>query len=172
MNAPLPAKTVSSTQAVFDAVCELNALEQPASRETVAEITSLKLSIVDDRLGALVDDGKIRRILRGFYVPVVTYPPARNISKEIQSDGMVMYEFSSNTGSTVLKLTPKEDRVLSALTAGAGAQLVAIEANRNQSTLLAAMAAELDRIKKENQALQKARNAIQESPQLSLLSGG
>ncbi len=168
MNAPLPAKSASSTQAVFDAVCELNALEQPATRETVAEITSLKLSIVDDRLGALVDDGQIRRILRGVYVPVVTYPPARNISKEIQSDGMVMYEFSNNTGSVVLKLTPREDRVLAALNAGTATQLIAIENNRNQSILLTAMAAEMDRIKKENQALRKARGATQEQPQLSL----
>lgn len=168
MNAPLPAKSASSTQAVFDAVCELNALEQPATRETVAEITNLKLSIVDDRLGALVDDGQIRRILRGVYVPVVTYPPARNISKEIQSDGMVMYEFSNNTGSVVLKLTPREDRVLAALNAGTATQLIAIENNRNQSILLTAMAAEMDRIKKENQALRKARGATQEQPQLSL----
>lgn len=168
MNAPLPAKSASSTQSVFDAVCELNALEQPATRETVAEITSLKLSIVDDRLGALVDDGQIRRILRGVYVPVVTYPPARNISKEIQSDGMVMYEFSNNTGSVVLKLTPREDRVLAALNAGTATQLIAIENNRNQSILLTAMASEMDRIKKENQALRKARGATQEQQQLSL----
>lgn len=165
MTTQAPAK--SSTQSVFDAVCELSALEQPASRETVAEITGLKLSIVDDRLGALMDDGKIKRILRGVYVPEVHYPPARNVSKEIMSDGMVMYEFSNDSESVVLKLTPKEDRALSSLTAGAGAQLVAIENNRNQSILLTAMAAELDRIKKENRAL-AAKRAGPDSPQLSL----
>lgn len=165
MTTQAPAK--SSTQSVFDAVCELSALEQPATRETVAEITGLKLSIVDDRLGALMDDAKIKRILRGVYVPEVHYPPARNVSKEVQSDGMVMYEFSNDAGSTVLKLTPKEDRVLSSLTAGAGAQLVAIEANRQQTTLLASMAAQLEQIKKENRALQALRQQT-ESPQLSL----
>lgn len=172
MTAPdQPSKAVSTTQRIYDAVCELNALEQPATRETVAEITGLKLSIVDDRLGALVDDEKIRRILRGVYAPVVTYPPARNISKEILSDGMVMYEFSNEQGSITLKLTPREDRVLSSLNAGAGAQLVAIEANRQQSILLTSMAAEMERIKKENRALQEARRASHDSPQLSLLPG-
>lgn len=163
------AKAVSTTQRVLDAVCELCALEQHATRETVAEITGLKLSIVDDRLGTLVDDEKLRRILRGTYVPVISYPPARSISKEVLSDGMVMYEFSNDQGSTTLKLTPREDRVLSSLTAGAGAQLVAIEFNRQQSILLTAMAAEVERIKKENKAL-AARREGPDSPQLSLLA--
>lgn len=160
-----PAKT--NRQAVLDAVGELAALEQHATRETVATITGLKLSIVDDHLGTLVDDGLLQRILRGHYTLVVHYPPARNISKEVQADGMVMYEFSSDAGSTVLKLTPKEDRMLSGLTAGAGAQLVAIEANREQQLLLTSMAAQLEQIRREHRALLAAREA-QDSPQLSL----
>ena len=168
MSTPQPEKAVSSTQAVLDAVCELWRLEQTATRETVADITGLKLSTVDDRLGFLVDDGKLQRVLRGHYIPVVVHPKARNISKEILEDGTVLYEFSSDTGSTVLKLTPKEDRTLAALTAGAATQLIAIEANRQQTILLTSMAAELDRIKRENKALQELRK--DKGPQLSLLA--
>lgn len=167
MSAPQSAKAVSSTQAVLDAVCELWRMEQPATRETVAEITGLKLSTVDDRLGFLVDEEKLKRVLRGHYIPVINHPKARNISKEILEDGTVLYEFSSDTGSTVLKLTPKEDRTLAALTAGAATQLIAIEATRQQSILLTSMAAELDRIKRENKALQAAKK--QAGSQFSLL---
>jgi len=165
MTTPAPAKT--NRQAVLDAVSELAALGQHATRETVATITSLKLSIVDDHLGTLVDDGLLQRILRGHYTLVVHYPPARNISKEILADGMVMYEFSSDTGTQVLKLTPKEDRTLSALTAGAGAQLVAIEANREQQLLLTSMAAQLEQIRRQYNALQAAHQQAN-SPQMSL----
>lgn len=168
MSTPQPEKAVSSTQAVLDAVCELWRLEQPATRETVADITGLKLSTVDDRLGFLVDDGQLKRVLRGHYIPVVVHPKSRNISKEILEDGTVLYEFSNDTGSTVLKLTPKEDRTLAALTAGAATQLIAIEANRQQTILLTSMAAELERIKRENKALQELRK--DKGAQLSLLA--
>lgn len=160
-----PAKT--NRQAVLDAVGELAALEQHATRETVATITGLKLSIVDDHLGTLVDDGLLQRILRGHYALVVHYPPARNIGKTVLPDGMVMYEITNDRDYIKLLLTPKEDRALSALTAGAGAQLVAIEANREQQLLLTSMAAQLEQIRRQYNALQAAQQQAN-SPQMSL----
>lgn len=118
MNAPAP----TSTQRIYDAVCELHALEQVATRETVAELTGLKLSIVDDRLRALMDDEKIRRVLRGVYVPVEVHPPARSISKTVLTDGTVKIEI----GDEVLTLTPREDRALAMLQAGAVMQVLGI----------------------------------------------
>lgn len=118
MTAPAP----TSTQRIYDAVCELHALEQVATRETVAELTGLKLSIVDDRLRALMADEKIRRVLRGVYVPVEVHPPARSISKTVLTDGTVKIEI----GDEVLTLTPREDRALAMLQAGAAMQVLGI----------------------------------------------
>lgn len=120
-----PAST--SAQRIYDAVCELHALEQVATRETVAELTSLKLGIVDDRLRALLDDGRVKRVLRGVYVPVEVHPPARSISKTVLTDGMVKIEI----GDEVLTLTPREDRALAMLQAGAAMQVLGIATGKS-----------------------------------------
>ena len=58
-------KPIPSTERIFQAVRELRAMDQIATRDTVAELTGLKMTVVDDRLRALVDDGKLKRLLRG-----------------------------------------------------------------------------------------------------------
>ena len=102
MTAPAP----TSTQRIYDAVCELHALEQIATRETVAELTGLKMGIVDDRLRALVDDGKLKRLLRGIYELVERWPEPRELSCTMLSTGWVKLEL----GDDLLKLTPTEAR--------------------------------------------------------------
>lgn len=136
-----PAKA-TSTQRIYDAVCELHELEQVATRETVAELTGLKLSVVDDRLGALVDEGKLKRVLRGIYVPVETHPPTRSISKTVLPDGCVKVE----VGDEVLTLTPREDRILASLLAGAATHAAAIESGRQTVTLVTEYAARISRV--------------------------
>lgn len=59
--APIP----STTQRVYDAVQELRELGQEATRHTVAQLTGLKMSVVDDRLRTLADEGRLRRLVRG-----------------------------------------------------------------------------------------------------------
>ena len=113
-----------STEVVFEAVCDLHAEEKPVSRETLAQLTGLKLSVVDDRLGVLVDDGLIHRVQRGIYVPSAQHPPARPISKTILPDGMIKIEI----GDDVLTLTPRESRALGEIQAGAAHQYIEIEA--------------------------------------------
>lgn len=123
----------TSTQRVLDAVQELHALEQIATRETIADLTGLKLTIVDDRLGVLVDEDRLRRVQRGVYVPVEAHPPARAMSKTVLPDGCIKIEI----GDEVLTLTPKEDRALAMLQAGAATQAVSISTGRQASALLA-----------------------------------
>ena len=101
-------------------------MEQVATRETVAELTGLKMGIVDDRLRALMDDGKLKRVLRGVYVPVEVHPPARCISKTVLTDGTVKIEIDDE----VLTLTPREDRALAMLQAGAVMQVLGISAGK------------------------------------------
>ena len=148
-----PAPTITSSQRVYEAVRELRAQEQTATRETVAALTGLKLSTVDDRLAVLVDDGKLKRVLRGVYEVVEVYPLARAISKTVLGDGYVKYEI----GDDVLTLTPTEDRTLALLTAGAATQVAAIEAGRQQVMLATEMAHRVRKLENQVERLAEAR---------------
>ena len=55
----------SSTQIILEAVQDLHAQEQVVTRETLHALTELKLSVIDDRVGALIDDGLVVRVQRG-----------------------------------------------------------------------------------------------------------
>ena len=48
----------SSTDQIYAAVQELRELGQEATRHTIAQLTGLKMTVVDDRLRALADDGR------------------------------------------------------------------------------------------------------------------
>lgn len=115
-----------SSERIYQAVRELRASEQIATRETVAELSGLKLSIVDDRLRNLVDEGRLKRLIRGVFELVECYPPPRPISKTLLPDGFVKLEI----GDDLLTLSPQEDRALALLQAGAAAQAQVIETGR------------------------------------------
>lgn len=146
-------KPIPSTDRVYDAVCELRRLEQIATRETVAELTGLKLSVVDDRLRALVDNEKLKRLLRGIYEVVEQYPPARVISKTVLPDGYVKYDI----GDFVLTLTPIEDRVFSQLGMGAAGQAILINSTNQHLYLATELSARVEKLERENKALRTQR---------------
>lgn len=141
---------LSTTAIVLEAIQDLHAQEQIVTRETLAVVTGLKLTVIDDRLGVLADDGEIVRIQRGVYVPAPRHPPARPMSKTLMPDGMVKIEI----GDDVLTLTPREDRMLANLMAGAAAQLAAIETGRNTALLAADISEEVKRLRRQVRELQ------------------
>ena len=129
------AVTRTTRQQILDAVQELHSQEQMVTREALLEVTGLKLTIIDDRIAKLVDDGVVLRKNRGVFVPAVQHPPARPISKTVMPDGMVKIEI----GDEVLQLTPREDRTLAGIQAGAAVQLAAIEMGQETSALVQSM---------------------------------
>lgn len=141
-----PTKPITSTERVYAAVRDLRNLGQIATRETVGELTGLKLSIVDDRLRALVDDKRLKRVLRGIYELVEFYPPTRNISKTILDSGYVMIEITGRKGApdVVLHLTPDEDRALSMLSVGAAGQAILINSTNQHLYLATELAAKVE----------------------------
>lgn len=160
---PTPSAEIPSTERVFQAVKELRSLEQIATRETVAELTGLKLAIVDDRLRALVDDGRLKRLLRGIYELVEVYPPPRAISKTVLPNGSVWYDI----GDEVLTLSPQEDRALAQLSVGAAGQAVMIESSRAHLFLATELAAKVESLNRQIVALKAERN----QSQMDLLGG-
>lgn len=134
----------SSTQIILEAVQDLHAQEQIVTRETLNALTGLKLSVIDDRVGALIDDGLVVRVQRGVYVPAETHPPARVISKMLLPDGTVKIDI----GDQVLTLTPKEDRMLAALQAGVVMQTAAIEVGHQSALVAGDMGLRLNRLER------------------------
>lgn len=135
----------SSTQIILEAVQDLHAQEQVVTRETLHALTELKLSVIDDRVGALIDDGLVVRVQRGVYVPAETHPPARVISKTLLPDGTSKIDI----GDQVLTLTPKEDRMLAQLLAGVAMQTAAIEVGRQAGLQAGELSGRLNKIERE-----------------------
>lgn len=153
---PAPA-AITSTDRVYSAVQELRAAEQIATRETVAELTGLKLTIVDDRLSTLVDDGRLKRLLRGIYELVEVYPPTRAISKTILADFRVKYDI----GDDVITLTPTEARLLAELSVGAAGFAVMINSTNQHLFLATELAAQVKKLQCEVKALKADKDSNQ-----------
>lgn len=149
-----PQTQIPSKQRVFEAVRELRALEQIATRETVAELTGLKLSVVDDRLRTLVDDDKLKRLLRGIYELVESFPEPRLISKTVLPNGAVVYDI----GDDVLTLSPQEARTLAELSMGAAATAVMIQSNNQHLMLATELAAKVEKLQREVKAMKAKRS--------------
>ena len=142
-------KPIPSTERIFQAVRELRAMDQIATRETVAELTGLKLSVVDDRLRNLVDDGKLKRLLRGVYELVESFPEPRTISKTVLPNGAVVYDI----GDDVWTLSPQEARVLAELSMGAAGTAVLINSTNQHLYLATELAAKVEKMEREMKAL-------------------
>lgn len=145
-------KAITSTQRVLDAVLDLRELDQIATRETVAELTGLKMGIVDDRLRALVDDGKLKRLLRGVYELVETFPEPRPIYCGILHSGMVKLE----VGESVQTFTPSEARRAARAMGGFAEDARVIESTRTHLFLATELAAKLEKMGRELKALRAA----------------
>lgn len=148
--------TIPSTQRVFDAVCEIRSLDGIATRDTVAELTGLKLTIVDDRLSALVDEGRLKRVLRGVYEVVEAYPEPRAISCTHLPNTWVKVE----VGDEVLTLTPREARMLGRAVAGFAEDARVIESSKQHLVLATQLAAQVEQLKREVKALQHAQRGL------------
>ena len=162
------AKAITSTQRVLDAVRDLREVDQIATRETVAELTGLKMSVVDDRLRALVDDGKLKRLLRGVYELVETFPEPRELSCTILSNGLVKLEL----GDLLVSLTPTEARRAARALGGFAEDARVIESTKAHLFLATELAAKVERQDREMKAMRNLLREKMDARQLDLLGIG
>ena len=54
--------------------------EQIVTRETLSQLTELKLSVIDDRLSYLVDSSQIIRVQRAVFIPTSKHRVSRIMS--------------------------------------------------------------------------------------------
>lgn len=147
----------SSSQKVMDAVKELARLEQVATRENVAELTGLTLTVVDDRLKVLTDDGKLRRVLKGIYTIAISYPEPRAITVTEIPDGWVTVD----VGDQTLVLSPKEARMLGRALAGHVDDFRAGESINRHLVLATDLAAKVEQLTRDIKILKAAKDQQQ-----------
>ena len=135
----------STAETILEAIQDLHAREQVVTREILAEVTGLKLTTIDDRLGYLLDNGRIRRVQRGVFVPMEQHRPARPISRTLCPDGTTVLE----VGDTVMILSPRESRMLGEVMTGAAQQFVAIEIGHEGARLNAVLSAQVSDVRRE-----------------------
>lgn len=142
----------SNAEIVMDAIQDLHSMEQVVTRETLREITDLPLSVIDDRLAYLIDTTQITRVQRGVFVPAPVHRPARPMLKMILPDGTVKIEVGDDH---VLTLTPRENRALGELMAGAGQQFASIELGHKAAHLASDLENQLNQVRRELSAMKK-----------------
>lgn len=118
---------MSTAEQVFEAIQDLHTQEQVVTRDVLAEHTGLPLTTIDDRVSHLIDNGRVIRVQRGVFVPVMETKPARIISRTLLPDGSSVLEVGDDS---VLVLTARECRMLGEIFAGSGQQFAAIELGR------------------------------------------
>lgn len=125
-----------SAEVVLEAIQDLHAQEQIVTRETLLSVTGLPLTVIDDRLARLVDDGRIHRVQRGVFVPAAQHPPARLMAKIVLPDGTVKIELGDDH---VLTLTPREARMLGNLMMAEAVQFAGVEQGQYAASVTADM---------------------------------
>ena len=125
--------TKTSTVQVLEAAIDLHNQEQIITRETLSQILpDLTMGKIDDRLVFLVDTGKLIRVQRGVYVPVVRHAPSRPICKYLLPDGTVKIEIGDDV---VLTMTPREARHLGNLMVAEAMQFSNIELGHHMAVI-------------------------------------
>lgn len=136
----------TNAEIVLEAIQDIHAQEQVVTREVIMEHTGLKLTVIDDRVGYLIDNGLVYRVQRGVFVPAPGHGPARIITKTLLPCGTVKLEIGDDH---VLTLTPRENRMLGELMAGAGQQFSGIEAGRQAVEVSGELAQQIKRLRRE-----------------------
>ena len=139
----------TNSDIVLEAIQDLHAQEQIVTRETLADTTGLKLTVIDDRVSHLIDCGQVHRVQRGVFVPAPEHKPARIITKTILPGGTVSIEIGDDH---VITLTPRENRMLAELMAGAAQQYAGIEAGHQASHMAGELNLQLKQLRQELKA--------------------
>ena len=106
--------TKTNRELVYQCLVDLNEHNKMASRQRISQITGLKLSIVDDHIDRLKNEGLVHSLYAGVFEPV-DQTPDRNISTTSLSQGRLKIEIGDDVCTN---LTPREQLSLAKQLAG------------------------------------------------------
>lgn len=107
----------TSRQQVLQAIRDLHAANRQPSRHTISEVLGVKLSIVDEHIKNLKDEGLIIPVIRGIFEPVDTRQD-RAVSGTWTEDELGRTVYKLEVGDHCLDLSPRETRHVALLTGG------------------------------------------------------
>lgn len=105
----------SNRQRVYQCILDLHNARRPVSRVLLHQRLNMKLSVVDEAVKRLKEDGLVRTIVSGILEPVEQFPPDRAISTTVLPDGRYKVEAEDE----MMTLTPHEAGVLGKMLQGA-----------------------------------------------------
>lgn len=143
----------SNTEIILEAIQDLHTQEQIVTRETLSDMTGLTMTVIDDRVRDLIDCGKVHRVQRGVFVPAPEHKPARIITKSVLPGGTVVVEVGDDH---VLILTPRENRALGELMAGAAQQYASIESGHQAAIMASELHQQIRQLRQELKANSQA----------------
>lgn len=124
---------------------DLHQQGQVSTRELLSELTGLKLSKVDDHIGRMIENGRVRRLRAGVFMPVADMPEPRAVSTTDLPDGTVLVEI----GDIVLHLWPRECRALAKRLVGEAVQYSNLQAGHDANFLAGTIWEELKKLKRD-----------------------
>lgn len=156
----------TTRQIIWGALQDLRAQGQIATRKVVAEVTSLKLTTVDDHLSRMVEDGQLRRPVDGVVEIIEQMPPPRPVSLLHNPGGCSKLEI----GDLCVDIWPQERRMLATLLAGDMVQYSNIQFGQETGIAMAQIMSALNREKAARKALEAEVRKLQgQGAQLDLL---
>lgn len=144
-------------QTIWAAMVDMRSQSQCITRVTLAEATGFKMSVLDDHISRMVDDGLLRRCGPGIVEIIEQYPEPRSISITDTPDGWTIIE----VGDEIIKVHPQERRALAKRMAGDVVQYSNIELGREMGTALAQVQAALNREVTARKALEEQVRELQ-----------
>lgn len=148
-NAPEPAPEVARTtrQIICDVIQELHQQGQVITREVLRDLTGLRWTIIDDHVSRMInEDGTLRRVRAGVFLPVTPMPEPRAVSVTDLPDGTSIIEI----GEMVARLYPMERRALANRLAGDAVQLSNIQVGHDYNVLLNEVIRDLRKLKRQS----------------------
>lgn len=162
----LPPSCKSNATIIWEAITELTNAGRLISRQVLRDLTGLKITIIDDHVERLDENGKIRRIGSGLIEVVEVYPPARAISVTETESGWVTAEM----GDLVWQMQPKEARKLARLLMGYSTQLEELEGSHSALLRTTELANQVRELRTQITRMQRSAQA-QNQQQMPLAMG-
>lgn len=140
---PVKEAVRTTRQVICDAIQDLVQQHQVVTRQTLCDVTGLKLTLIDDHVSRMHDDGELRRLRPGVFAPIAPMPEPRAVSVTDHPDGTTLVE----VGDFILRLWPHERRALGTRLAGDALQLSNMQAGHDVNFLVNEVWRELKKLK-------------------------